>query len=213
MVFCFFVLWFAYSGRTQVFVFPDTSALIVKTPQQSPAHWYLEIISNASTDTTLRWITRFENIPAEWIINFDDQNTNITPVHHLDSADFVMHPTIGLPQKLIIGAVLNNTPGHGIIYFDIFNPANRSEFQTISYEYLISSVGITERALPDWLEFDNNEWVVSGDKTEIVVLDALGRLVVKTKNHLPVSLLEKDLYISFQSDNRYFFTHVLSANP
>lgn len=182
-VFCF-----QTETKAQVFHVQDTSAVLIKTTDQSPAHWYIEIINDVGVDTTLRWIAHFNNIPNEWVINLDDQNTNISPVNDLDSADFVLHPWIDLPQKLIIGATLNNRPGHGIVYFDIFNPANRQDLQTISYEFIVSTSGISELYLPTWLiQKGGIIYAESTEKCLFKVYDLSGKSLGETQNQLNIN--------------------------
>jgi len=182
-VFCF-----QTESKAQVFHVQDTSAVLIKTTDQSPAHWYIEIINDVGVDTTLRWIAHFNNIPNEWVINLDDQNTNISPVNDLDSADFVLHPWFDLPQKLIIGATLNNRPGHGIVYFDIFDPANRQDLQTISYEFIVSTSGISELYLPTWLIQKGG--IIYAESTEnclFKVYDLSGKSLGETQNQLNIN--------------------------
>lgn len=185
LILILFIYAFNWQTTAQVFHIQDTGAVLVKTTDQSPAHWYIEIINDVGVDTTLRWVAHFNNIPNEWVINFDDQNTNTEPVNDLDSADFVLHPWIEFPQKLIIGAMLNNKPGHGIIYFDIFDPANRQNLQIISYEFIVSSAGIGEVSLPTWLI--QNEGVIRSESTSTClfkVYDQSGKLLGEAQHEL-----------------------------
>lgn len=130
----------------QVFHFLDTTTTLIKTTDQSPAHWYLEIYNDTNLDYTLRWKAIFLNIPIEWDINFDTQSALYDPVLDGDSADFILMDSLVFPQKLIIGATTNNTPGHGSVFFDIYDPANPSNLVTIEYEFIITGVpaGIEE---------------------------------------------------------------------
>jgi hypothetical protein len=182
-VFCF-----QTESKAQVFHVQDTSAVLIKTTDQSPAHWYIEIINDVGVDTTLRWVAHFNNIPNEWVINLDDQNTNISPVNDLDSADFVLHPLVDFPQKLIIGATLNNQPGHGIVYFDIFDPANRQDLQTISYEFIVSTSGISELYLPTWLiQKGGIIYAESTEKCFFKVYDLSGKSLGEAQNQLNIN--------------------------
>ncbi len=179
-VFVLFVLFFTQQVKAQIFSFEDTSTVIIKTTNQSPAHWYLEITNEIGTDSTLRWVTHFENIPVEWEINFDCQNQNWPVVLDGDSSDFVMGVYPDFPQKLIIGAVLNNTPGHGVIYFDIFDPANRSEMQTISYEYIVGIAGLNALEELPWLELKNDKIIITDNiPTRIEIFDLNGKLIAE----------------------------------
>lgn len=136
----------------QLFYFEDTSAVLIKTVNQSPAHWYLEILTDSPTDTTLRWKAHFVSVPAAWQINFDDQTTNHSSVEDGDSADFVLFGSPEYPQKLIIGATLNNTPGHGFVYFDIYDPFTPQDVQTISYEFIITPfLGLEDLVMDQYL--------------------------------------------------------------
>ena len=126
----------------QAFHFDLTERTLIKTTDQSPAHWYLEIFNDVNVDTTLRWKTSFTNVPPEWVITFDDQNTMYNPVNDGDSADFTLYAAPAFPQKLIIGAFLNGTPGHGITYFDVYDPADPSTSETIFFEFVVTPVGL-----------------------------------------------------------------------
>ena len=143
------------NAAAQLFYFEDTSAVLIKTVNQSPAHWYLEILTDSPTDTTLRWKAHFVSVPSAWQINFDDQTTNHSPVEDGDSADFVLFGSPEYPQKLIIGATLNNTPGHGFVYFDIYDPLTPQDVQTISYEFIISPFLGLEDLLTDQYILNN----------------------------------------------------------
>ncbi len=127
-------------GFAQVFHFADSSTTIIKTTAQSPAHWYLEIYNDIGVDYPLRWKTHFFNIPAAWNINFDTQAGYFDPVLDGDSADFMLLDSLSFPQKLIIGAATNNTPGHGSVFMDIYDPLNPAGMVTIEYEFIITSV-------------------------------------------------------------------------
>lgn len=149
-------LFLCFSSRAQIFHVPDTSALLVKTTSQSPAHWYIEIVSDCPVDTTLRWkATHFDNIPAEWEILMDDQTDSHFNIQPGDSADFNLPANQPFATKMIIGAMLNGTPGHGICYFDVYDPDNLSEIQTISYEFIVtpSTNGITDLNDDSFLEW------------------------------------------------------------
>ena len=128
-----------FQSLGQIFHVSDTSALIIKTTNQSPAHWYIEVFSDITLDTSLRWkATHFDNVPPEWEILMDDQSASYSNVQVGDSADFALPANQPFARKLIIGAILNGTPGHGICYFDIYDPDNLSFVQTISYEFLVT---------------------------------------------------------------------------
>lgn len=139
---CFLVMLTTSYG--QLFHFDQDSVALVKNTDQSPAHWYLEIISDCATDTTLRWKAHFVNIPAQWNINFDDQNMFYTTVLDGDSADFTLYSGLSFPQKLIIGAEFNGTPGDGSILFDIYDPDTPQDFVTIEYHYIVGQASLDE---------------------------------------------------------------------
>lgn len=116
---------------------PDSTTLI-KNTGQSPAHWYIEIYNDFNADTSLRWKCHFENIPAAWNISFDDQDNYHPTIHDGDSADFSFPQTGSFPQKLIIGASLNNTPGTGSVHVDLYDPDAPSDTITITYHFIIT---------------------------------------------------------------------------
>src|SRR5690606_29174079 len=95
-----------------------------------------------------------------------------------DSADFTLFGAPEYPQKLIIGATLNNTPGHGYVYFDIYDPHTPEDVQTISYEFIISSVAGVD-------ELSGNEYVIEGNRVRMKeggtfhyqLMDANGRII------------------------------------
>lgn len=188
----------SFHSWTQVFHVSDTSALLVKTTSQSPAHWYIEVFSDASVDTTLRWkATLFDNIPPEWEILMDDQTVSHSNVQVGDSADFILLANQPFATKLIIGAILNGTPGHGICYFDIYDPYNPSVVQTISYEFIVtqSTNGIETMNDGSFLEWKEGVLKVKdGRDAEFEVVDLSGKVLIKNKliNQLNISDLPKN---------------------
>lgn len=203
-------LFLSFTSWTQVFHISDTSALLVKTTSQSPAHWYIEVVSDITTDTTLRWkATHYDNVPAEWQISIDDQTTFHPDVQVGDSGDFNLLANQPFATKLIIGAMLNETPGHGICYFDVYDPDNLSVVQAISYEFIVtpSTNGIADLKDDSFLEWKEGILrVKDGGEAEFEVLDQSGRSVVKNKltNQLIVSDLPKNqvLFIQVKLENR-----------
>lgn len=158
----------------QTFSFPLSSRTLVKTTDQSPAHWYLEIVNNYGSDTTLRWKTTFVSVPPEWGITFDDQNTFYNPIVTGDSADFTLYGGLTITQKLIIGAVLNGTTGHAFMYFDVYDPENVSVVKTIYFEFIVteSSASIEQiHADDNWYSVSNGEIVIdpsySGERVSV----------------------------------------------
>ncbi len=194
----FLSLFLSLTARTQVFHIPDTSALLVKTTSQSPAHWYIEVVSDISTDTVLRWkATHYDNVPVEWQISIDDQTTFHPNVQVGDSGDFNLLANQPFATKLIIGAMLNGTPGHGICYFDVYDPDNLAVVQAISYEFIItpSTNGIADLNDDSFLEWKNGMLLVkNGQEAEFEVYDLAGKIVVKNKltSALKISDLLKD---------------------
>ncbi len=132
------------AARSQAFHFVDTSTTLIKDTDQSPAHWYLEVYNDVGVDTTLRWKASFSNIPAQWTINFDDQDNFYATANDGDSADFTLFGGLAFPQKLIIGAAFNGVPGTGSIFFDIYDPENPAYVVTIEYRYIVSAASLEE---------------------------------------------------------------------
>jgi len=182
----------------QVFHVSDTSALIIKTVNQSPAHWYIEVFSDISADTTLRWkAVHFDNVPPEWEILMDDQSNSYSNVLVGDSADFALPANQPFAKKLIIGAVLNGTPGHGICYFDVYDPDHASFRQTISYEFIVtnSTNGIADLNEESFLEWENGFLrIKDGEEANFEAYDLNGKLVVKKEltSQFDVSILPKN---------------------
>lgn len=194
----------------QVFHVSDTSALLVKTTTQSPAHWYIEVFSDCPVDTTLRWkATHFDDIPSEWEILMDDQTVFHSNVQVGDSADFALLANQSFATKLIIGAMLNGTPGHGICYFDVYDPHNPAIVQTISYEFIVTPAtnGIADLKDNSFLEWKEGVLKVKdGKDADFEVLDLSGKWLIKNKriNQLNVSDLPKNqcLIIKVQLENK-----------
>jgi len=136
----------AGKSSAQSFHFDDTLTILVKTTDQSPAHWYIEVFNDVGVDTNLRWKANLVNIPAPWVISFDDQDNYYSNVLSGDSADFNLMSGLSFPQKLIIGATLNGTTGVGSVFFDVYDPNIPSEITTIEYRFEITKAptGIEE---------------------------------------------------------------------
>ena len=149
----------------QSFHFVDTTTTLVKTTDQSPAHWYIEVYNDVQVDTLLRWKASFSNIPAAWQISFDDQSNYYTNVLDGDSADFVLLTGLSFPQKLIIGGTLNGTPGVGSVYFDIYDPVNPTNVQRIEYHFVITqwSASIIEITSDNWVLQKENIFVFNNN--------------------------------------------------
>lgn len=204
----------------QAFHFNDVQTTLIKTTDESPAHWYLEIFSDVQVDTTLRWKAVYgASLPPEWIFNFDDQYQFHSPVLDGDSADFVLLANPILPQKLIIGAQLANTPGTGSIYFEIYDPTDLSTLVTIEYRFIVSQ---GSASLSD-LNSDEN-WFFQNDRTitvnkeligaQLEILDASGKRVFTTNIHenvlqLPDCCENGIFYLNAQSDNTVYSSRIL----
>lgn len=174
----FFAFFLLPTSWSQVFHFEDTAATITVSTTQSPAHWYLEIYNDCGSDTTLRWITHFENIPMEWNIGFGVQNQDWPIINHGDSSDFTAFVAQDFPQKLIIGATTNQTPGHGSVFFDIFDPANRSFIQTIEYEFIVGNAGLNALDDLDIVKIEEGMLAITnGKSTEVIVYDLSGKML------------------------------------
>lgn len=197
-------LFLSLPSWTQVFHISDTSALLVKTTSQSPAHWYIQVFSDIGTDTVLRWkATHFDNIPVEWQISLDDQTTNHQNIQVGDSGDFNLLANQTFATKLIIGAMLNGTPGHGICYFDVYDPDNLSVVQAISYEFIVtpSTNGITALDESSFLEWkDGTLRIKDGREALFQVSDLSGKAVVSNKltNQLNFPELPKNQVLLIQ---------------
>ena len=172
--------WTSFSFA-QTFHFEDTCTTLIKTTSQSPAHWYIEIFNDTGVDTMLRWKAYFEEIPAEWNINFDVQTQSWPTVNDGDSADFVLQPTAEFPQKLIIGAMLNDTPGNGTVFFDMYDPDFPSVRQTICYEFIVTSVvGLDElQEIPFIRSSENAILVTNGQETTLEAYALNGQRLVR----------------------------------
>ena len=174
-----------FQSLGQIFHVSDTSALIIKTTNQSPAHWYIEVFSDITLDTSLRWkATHFDNVPPEWEILMDDQSASYSNVQVGDSTDFALPANQPFARKLIIGAILNGTPGHGICYFDIYDPDNLSFVQTISYEFLVTDPvsGTIELNDNSFLRYEDGFLKVKDDReATFEVYDLSGKIVLENK--------------------------------
>ncbi|MAX78770.1 MAG: hypothetical protein CL843_01165 [Crocinitomicaceae bacterium] len=123
--------------NAQVFHCVDTVATLNVTTDNSPAHWYIELVNDVQTDTTLRWKAHWTNLPASWQISFDDQDNYYSNVQAGDSADFTLFQSTST-QKLIIGNILNQTTGRSSVYFDIYDPNTPNDVTTIEYYFDVS---------------------------------------------------------------------------
>lgn len=220
---CIFLLLFhGFNSNAQAFSFVDTSTVLVKTTDESPAHWYIEIFNDVLLDTTMRWKASFSpTLPAQWVITFDDQDNFYNPVNDGDSADFTLYAAPAFPQKLIIGAILNNTAGSGSVYFEIYNPADPSYVQTIEYRFIVSMGSGTWGT--DELSDEHNWFTQSGrsfvfpDKfvsNEIVLYDASASKVHAAEIETNALVLPSDLttgvyFLTMKSANTFYSTRII----
>lgn len=200
----------------QVFHFINTETTLVKTTNQSPAHWYIQIYSDVNVDTTLRWKAHFINVPSAWHIGFDDGTTNDDSIADLDSNDFVLFTNPPFPQKLIIGNMLHNTVGNGSVCFDIFNPEDRSNMTTICYHFIISqgTAGIAA-ILPESLFVKSKDYIefIGEGKVQYVVYDGTGkRIFEENSNKLNLVDIEKNQlnYIEVKLNHMSYIIKVIN---
>lgn len=211
-----------YQASAQVFSFQDTSTTLVKTTDQSPAHWYLEIFNDISIDTTLRWKASFDPaLPTQWVITFDDQNNFYNPVNDGDSADFTLYANPAFPQKLIIGAILNNTAGTASVYFDIYDPANLSVVQTIEYRFVISmgsgTWGTEELSGEEqWFTQSGRSFEFPDEfhSNEVVLYDLKGNRVCSqsiesNSVEIPTTIESGVYFITMKSEHTFYSTRVV----
>lgn len=177
---CFIVLsCFTSTLFGQIFHFNEHSTTLSKTTDQSPAHWYIEIFTDISVDSTLRWKAFFQSIPNEWQISLDDQTTYTTNIEDGDSADFTLFSGLPYAQKLIIGATLNDQPGIGSVFFDIFDPEFPEHRDTIEFHFIVSAVGLNELVNARIVTVENS--IIRKATEEIAslqVVDLSGRKIV-----------------------------------
>ena len=167
----------------QIFHFDQDSTALIKDVTQSPAHWYLEIFNDIGVDTTLRWKCHYSNIPSQWNCNFDDQNMFHPTVLDGDSTDFTLFSGLSFPQKLIIGAAFNSTPGVGSYFFDIYDPETPNDLVTIEYHYIVGQASITEESSYSLINRTADRVSFSTDYigNEIMITTFSGKLIYKGK--------------------------------
>ena len=144
----------------------NTTTTLTKTTDQSPAHWYIEVYNDVDPDSLLlRWKASFSNIPTGWQIDLDDQDNYTSDIQDNDSADFYLHAGLSFPQKLIIGATLNNTVGIGSVFFDLYEPSNASNVVQIEYHFIVtqSTLGIFELSDDSWLTQKGSLFIFNDD--------------------------------------------------
>lgn len=216
------ILFMSFNSEAQCFHFDQTYTVLVKTTDQSPAHWYFEIFNDALVDTTLRWKTTFDaNLPPQWVINFDDQDAYHSPIQDGDSSDFALFGNPTFPQKLIIGAVLNNTPGNASVYFDIYDPADPSYMVTIQYRFVVSmgsgTWNVSEMPGDDEWFSQNGRHFEFKDLylgKEILLFDSAGKQIhsetlSQTEIDISSQVGRGIYYLTMISDDTYYSTRVI----
>lgn len=195
--------------NAQVFHFDTHSTTLVKTTEQSPAHWYIEIFSDITMDTTLRWKAFFSTIPSAWQISLDDQTNYTNNIQDGDSSDFTLFAGLAFPQKLIIGASLNNEPGTGSVFLKIYDPEFPSYSDTIEFRFIVSAVGIVELVNEGIIKIENNVLTLANENpASLKVYDSSGRLIVddSTFKRFDCSTLPSNqlFYVTIQQGGKYY---------
>ncbi|PHR28622.1 MAG: hypothetical protein COA38_12080 [Fluviicola sp.] len=221
-IYTFLLLFLGFNSSAQSFHFDDTVTSLVKTTDESPAHWYLEVLNDVFLDTTLRWKASFgPNLPPQWVITFDDQNNFYNPVNDGDSADFTLYASPAFPQKLIIGATLNNTAATASVYFDIYDPADPSFVQTIEYRFIISmgsgTLNNEEITSPEnWFTQSGRTFVFPEEfvSNEIILYDVSGSRIYDATIEantlvLPSNIETGVFFITMRSANTFYSTRVV----
>lgn len=195
--------------NAQVFHFDTHSTTLVKNTDQSPAHWYIEIITDVQIDTTLRWKAIFGGIPSAWQISMDDQTNYTTNIQDGDSSDFILYAGLPYYQKLIIGATLNDQPGTGSVYFKVYDPELPTYSDTIEFVFIISAVGLVELVSAGIINYANNTISLeNGLKTTLKVFDLSGKLIVedgKFKKFDCSSLRSNEVYyLTLEQESKHY---------
>lgn len=217
-----FLLFLGFNSNAQSFHFNDTVTSLIKTTDESPAHWYLEVLNDVLVDTTLRWKASFgSNLPPQWVISFDDQNNFYNPINDGDSADFTLQAAPAFPQKLIIGADLNNTAATASVFFDIYDPADPSFVQTIEYHFVISMGSGTwnteEITSPEnWFTQSGRTFVFPEEfeSNEVILYDVSGSRVYDVKVESNTLVLPSDLetgifFLTMKTSNTFYSTRIV----
>jgi len=130
---------FFNSALAQVYHFPETTKSFFKATNFGTVHGYLEVVNDTGDSVLMRWISRRDSLcPSEWVFNFDDQNSNYTPVLHLDSANFYLKPPSTFLQKMIIGLNHQGVADTSSINFTVFPVDNRADSTRIQYRFFIA---------------------------------------------------------------------------
>lgn len=191
---------FASTAFSQAFHFDDTTTTLIKTTAQSPAHWYIEIFNDVGVDTTMRWKASFSNIPPQWEVQLDDQDNLTTNIQDGDSADFTLFAGLPLTQKLIIGVTLNDTPGAGSVYFDVYDPAAPEFVQRIQFRFIVTGVGIEE--------LNHQKIIIQQGETIVFADDLIGskvQIALSNGQIVYSALVEKEMQFPNISSGELFF--------
>lgn len=200
-----------FQGFSQDFYFNNKEFTLIKTTNQSPAHWYIEIFSNSTTDQTLRWKAIFTQVPTEWTISFDDQTVYHTLVEDQDSADFTLSPNSEVTHKLIIGAKLNNTEGNGTVAFEIYNPLDLNFKDTIEFHFIVSnSLGIPMIDDTKIYSLDDGVLKITNSKdAALTVYDEQGKIIKMIANFqvfdLKSILQNQTYFFQLKQDKAVYF--------
>jgi len=163
---------FAFSSISfgQNFHVVNDSTALIKSTDQSPAHWYIEVFNDVDPDSLLlRWKAHTSGVPSAWQIDLDDQDNYTTNIQDGDTADFYLHANLAFTQKLIIGATLNNTTGVGSVYFDLYEPSNPSNVVQITYHFIIT------QGTASFIELEDNSWLSQKGNVFTFTDDAIGK--------------------------------------
>lgn len=207
LILIFYLVILTFITHSQSFYFQEHETTLIKTTEQTPAHWYLEIFSNLNKDTTLRWKSMFENIPNQWEIGFDTQAGSVVNIEHGDSADFTLMHDLTFPQKLIISAATNDTPGDGTVSFEIFDPENPVFRDTIHYHFKITQALGIKSFNNEIYEIKSNEiCVLNDEKTQICISNSTGKIIYSTQDFRSYKLSQ------LPPNNYYFFSIIQNKN-
>jgi len=212
------LLMFVPNVSAQLFYFQDVETTLVKTTDQSPAHWYIEIFSNSTVDTLLTWEANFSTIPSEWTINLDcqDPNGNWFPVvNDGDAEDFILLSSPDFPQKLIIGAMFNDVPGIGSVYFDIYDKEYPAYAVEIAYHFVVTqgTASLESLSNTDFQLGEGQLTILRDEAVEVTILDASGRLILQTDSEKNIPLEQYSnqlLLIQLKLGQR---THLIKVIP
>lgn len=212
----FLLVIISLNATCQSFYFNEKQTTLSVKTNQTPAHWYIEIYSNSNQDVNLRWKTHFSLIPAAWQIDFDDQTAMHTNIKNGNSSDFVLLTQPTIPQKLIISAHLNDTPGNGTVWMEIYNPQDNNARDTIQYHFIVSKgVSGVETQLQQYSLTIEKGVVQFTDFREVdfMVYDSYGVLLLKKQKSNNLLLDEipsnKTVFIQIQDAKEYYVLHLM----